>query len=48
MIHDAAEGLPSCYFESLEKELVVAHVRALVSEEHMAALGSGPGCCLVL
>lgn len=37
MIHDAAEGLPSCYFGSLERELMAA-----ASEEHMAALGSGP------
>jgi len=23
MIHDAAEGLPSCYFEALEKEQMI-------------------------
>lgn len=43
MIHDAAEGLPSCYLGLLERELRIAAL-----EEHMAALGSGPRHCLVL
>lgn len=46
MIHDAAEGLPSCYFKSLEKE-IIARVEALVSEGHAAALGSDLTHCSV-
>lgn len=43
MIHDAAEGVPSCYAELLEKELIIACVGALVSKGHMADWEVLPG-----